>query len=226
MNVVWVASYPRSGNSWMRRFISYYLTGIFGDEMVRQVCPDLHELLPMGRGLNENYDGSILCKSHFVLSPQHPYFSRTAGIIYFCRYPKDVLLSCLQYHKDEKTMEIESDAAYARAFIQNMGDPRWKAMGMGNWVENVASWLARSADHAHCLFRYESLIRDTERELVRLARFLTPDEEIRMDRIRVFIESQSGHTPKSMQSLDRIEQGLDELFDERFHDVLSLLGYA
>ena len=92
--IIWLASYPKSGNTWVRFFLYSYYVGIpmkSGD--INHKIPDIHstpELL-------QSAENRIFCKTHFLASDKHPHIKDTAGIIYLLRHPRDVLLSNLNY---------------------------------------------------------------------------------------------------------------------------------
>ena len=74
MNVIWLASYPKAGNTWLSTLIYNYVANPedIADNMqspnVRDMIPDLHELISKNVGLREDSDATFICKTHFWFS--------------------------------------------------------------------------------------------------------------------------------------------------------------
>lgn len=156
MKVVWIASYPKSGNTWMRFLLHHYL---FGEpknslELNRRI-PDLHR--PSGR--IDTSQERLLVKTHFPLTESLPYLAMTDRAVHIRRHPKDVLLSGMNYARLEGNRTPDA-AAYARAFIEAGGDPAWIEMGFGTWVSHAASWRTTDRFPVHSV-SYEALRADT-----------------------------------------------------------------
>src|SRR4051794_40522284 len=133
--MIWIASYPRSGNTWLRFLLCAYLQGAARDsqEMESRI-PNLH------RG---NIDQAwahdpVLGKTHLSWNERHPHRPESRGCIYLIRHPKDVLLSNLNYSKLQR--EAEGDRAFVLDFIRCGGVPGWRE-DLGSWEEHAGSWI-------------------------------------------------------------------------------------
>jgi hypothetical protein len=173
-SVIWIASYPKSGNTWVR-FLACNL--IFGPQdsaaAFNQLAPDVHELRELPRPLPPR----MLLKTHFQFSEHMPLASETAGAVYIVRHPADVLLSNFHYSRRSGTTgSDERDALdhYVEQFLGNHGDPRWRQLGMGTWVENVRSWIGAPLPFPVLMLRYEDLLAHPLVEAARLREFLAP----------------------------------------------------
>ncbi len=204
MKVVWLASYPKSGNTWVRFLLHHYLFGEPGNSLeLNRRIPDLHR--PAGR--IDTSAERLLVKTHFPLSESLPYLAMTDRAIYIQRHPKDVLLSGMNYTKLESGRPPDA-AAYARAFIESGGDPSWIEMGFGTWASHAESWRTTERFPVHTV-HYEALRADTARELRSMLEFL--GETIDEDRVARAVEL-SGF--ERMQTIERKEKtrGADSLF--------------
>ncbi|GJM18567.1 MAG: sulfotransferase [Phycisphaeraceae bacterium] len=170
MGIVWIASYPKSGNTWAR-FLLYAL--MFGPPErsidVPKRIPDLHRPLPF----DPPASGPLYAKTHFALTDRHPKLAQTERAVHIVRNPRDVLLSGLNYRRlagaDEQAMPA---AAYAKTFIARGGDPQWLEQGFGTWADHARSWASTDRFPVHTV-RYEDLKTDTPRELKAIAEFLS-----------------------------------------------------
>ncbi len=158
--IVWIASYPKSGNTWVRFLVCNLLHGRQDSATaVAEWVPDVHELA-------ETADGEPpagLLKTHFAYSPALPYAAHTAAAIYVVRDPTDVLVSNFFYSKRSEQSSDVSPAAlarYADGFIGHRGDPRWLEAGMGSWEDNVVSWLNTPLPFPVLRIRYEDMVDD------------------------------------------------------------------
>ncbi len=254
MEIVWLSSYPKSGNTWLRFLLHNYLYGIATDSsQVGQRIPDLHRL--GNKGLAD-YDGQVLCKSHFLPSPQHPHLADTRGFIYLVRNPRDVLWSALNYKRTLGTLAGD-DETFALQFIEQMGAPDWRQHGYGSWVEHVTAWTNLAPRVPHLLLRYEQLKADPEGGLTQALTFLgqAPDPHKVAEAVRsasfdemkslekkerkggqatgVFMAHYASNDQnalfmrggKSGQSLTGISQKVENAFQQRFASVNTILGY-
>jgi hypothetical protein len=153
-NDVFLASYPRSGNAWLR-FMALEIVGVSsGFDAVKDVIPyvgdhlDAPHLAPR--------DGRLL-KTH---EPYLPVYRRA---IYLARDPRDVALSYFRYLQRIGRLRIHpnDDVAatfdrYVSAFVNGRVD------GYGTWQQHVLSWRAAAEhDGADILtLRYEDMRRD------------------------------------------------------------------
>jgi hypothetical protein len=170
--IVWIASYPKSGNTWLR-FLACNL--IFGPQdsaaALNELAPDLHEL----RVIPEPPRQRLLMKTHFPYSVRLPLVDSTAAALQVVRHPADVMLSNFHYsrrsgaHANAQQAELD---AYVERFIAEGGDPRWTKLGMGTWEENVRSWSSGPPPFPVLRLRYEDLLADTLGAAQTLCNFL------------------------------------------------------
>lgn len=170
MKIVWLASYPKSGNTWLRFFLYSYLFGdIENSEDVARKFPDIHKI----GGLDTSVDTTALVKTHWLFGPEHRYIENTAAAIYIVRHPKDVLLSSLNYCRMEGDWELD-DEQFARSFMKNLGVAKWKNVGIGSWPAHIDSWIngTRAARIPLMMLRYEDMLRAPEDSFSKVIDFL------------------------------------------------------
>jgi aryl sulfotransferase len=171
-NIVWIASYPKSGNTWVRFLACNLLYGRQDSAAaLSALVPDMHESAPA----IANSANALLVKTHYALGAAMPLMERTAAAIYVVRDPADVLVSNFHYSQRSTAAVGAAYEDYVERFIRHRGDPRWSQLGMGSWAENVRSWLAAHAPFPVLRLRYEDLIADPERGCQALAQLLGLD---------------------------------------------------
>ncbi len=186
-DAVWIASYPRSGNTWVRFLLAgYAYAGEVNWDSASFTVPDIHPWLAKDGGPRMLWDKAlhvskvapasayrsrdVLLKTHYVWSPLHPCSERSAGAVLVVRSPRDVLLSSWNYHRLMGSQHAADVLQYARDFIEHRGDPRYCREGYGTWEEHTRSWL--SAPFPVLIVLYERMLQDPRRELLRMAGFL------------------------------------------------------
>ncbi len=177
MNTIWIASYPKSGNTWLR-FMLY--AALYGPPKrsidISAKIPDIHRKLPT----DLDPSGPFCMKTHFELTDQHPQLDDTLKAIHIIRNPRDILLSALNYKKltSKKARQINTDQ-YTKTFLTIKGDPDWKSLGFGTWASHARSWRTTNRFPVHAL-SYENLKANPEAELTQMLDFLeitrTPEE--------------------------------------------------
>ncbi|NGM24194.1 sulfotransferase domain-containing protein [Roseomonas stagni] len=193
--LVWLASYPKSGNTWMRILLANLLAGRaepadinrlseeeslmgrwrFGDDMLVDAdLLDSRELARM-RPLHAGFVASrqttpFFCKTHdrFAGEDGAPSLGAAArGAVYLLRDPRDVAIS-LAYH-----LGATVDEALARMTdpAHHFGGARQLPYLLGDWGGHVAGWTGQGLTPTHVV-RYEDLRRDTAAVLRGVLRFL------------------------------------------------------
>lgn len=177
--IVWLASYPKSGNTWLRFLLTGILTGqVTSSAQVARQVPDIHD----GVAAHHLYGkGATLVKTHWKYWPEIPLREDSIGAIYVLRHPIEVLESNLNYafmrsgnlRKDANSSEISDFARrWVDSYIAYGGHKSFLEFGIGTWEENVRSWLAGGKRFPQLLVRYEQLRADTGAELARICHFL------------------------------------------------------
>lgn len=189
--IIWLTSYPKSGNTWVR-FLLYNL--IFGKPEtateVEQLMPDIHFSLSKRNDISIDdilCCDSVIVKTHFTLDflkTRLPLlYQETAGFIYVIRHPLDVMISNLDYQNlslfgQNQDLDLERESKYyVDEFIANLGSKRWRDIGFGNLIAHESSWLNSQNEFPHIVVQYETLMSDVEAELKKMADFVGLDVE-------------------------------------------------
>lgn len=177
--ITWLASYPKSGNTWTRVLLASYLRDALLSSLgeLNEVVPDLTaNVLNRGRLLPLGEHCPPAVKTHFTPDVEvlRQYREHTGKVIYLVRSPRDVMISSARH------LNIADDrkADFVKYFIANRGVPEWQESGWGTWPQHIDAWtepdrLREHFPHAEVLVvRYEDLRADPIAELARMAQFL------------------------------------------------------
>jgi Sulfotransferase domain len=154
-----IASYPRSGSTWLRFLLLELLThNSAAFDSVNQMIPDVgrHHRCP---GLLPN--GGRLIKTHEVYRPAY----RKA--VYLVRDVRDVVISEFEYENANQRIS-EDFEAFQVLFLKG------RVNGYGSWQCHVAAWLDSPLKAAGNLLvlKYEDLRSQTEDAVARVVDFL------------------------------------------------------
>ena len=160
---VFITSYPKSGNTWVRFLVS----NIVWSDCARTDFSNLGERTADIYWHTMEYLNSMprprYIKSHEVFDPRYP------KIIYIVRDVRAVIVS---YHDFEKRAGRISSAMSIHEFVGPF--LRGELNSFGSWRENVLSWIRlRGDDHERfCLVKFEDLKCIGTETLKKIAEFL------------------------------------------------------
>jgi hypothetical protein len=159
---VFLVSYPKSGNTWIRFLISNL---VYQDEPatfanIESRVPSIY-MLP-DRVLR-GFPRPRILKSHECFMPWY------RNVVYIVRDPRDVAVSYYHYNLKKgllpPTCSIQD---YIPQFLADELDMR-----CGAWGDHVMSWMCmKETRDKFLLLRYEDVLASAETELARVAQFL------------------------------------------------------
>jgi hypothetical protein len=177
--IFWLASYPRSGNTWLRVLIANALYGqIVSAEQVASLVPNVHN------GITGNHlmqRGAVVLKTHWPYDDDIPLKGETVGALYLLRNPIDVMASALRHRfmidfihaKPPAPPALERMARrWVKLYLANRGAPHWLKSGFGRWDDHVRSWTQDCRTIPVHPVRYEDLRARTQQSLDAICRFL------------------------------------------------------
>lgn len=223
--IIWLASYPKSGNTWLRAFMANLMRNpsqplaindlpnyILGDgfhihyetlsgKKASELSPeDFTRLRPkVHEWFAYSRGEDVFVKTHNLIATVHdcPLItpSATAGAIYVVRNPMDVAVSFAHHYQVD----------YQRA-VDSLCDPNYHIPGsddqttqyLGTWSRHVSSWLDAPGLTLH-MMRYEDMLQKPAKAFGAVIDFLgLPKEPARLKKAMNF---------SSFRELSRQEKG-------------------
>jgi len=208
-NLLWLASYPKSGNTWTRIFLANYLLNRTEPMPINQV-----HRIGMGDSVAKAYamvaGGPINTADHRAMLALRPRVLRgiahngadmnfvkthnirdtamgvelippplTRAAVYILRNPLDLVLSYARHYGLSLT---EAAEAIGRTDNTTAGDRDSVPQYLGNWSHHVKSWT-KGAPFPVLVLRYEDLKTDPEGGFAKLLEHIgMPVEPERLDR--------------------------------------------
>jgi len=195
--IIWIASFPKSGNTWVRSMISsliYTDTGIFNFEIIKKIqqfpnkkhfenlteeYQNIHELKKFWITAQDkiNLDKKIkFFKTHHINCKigenSFTNDNNTLGTIYIVRDPRSLVESFSNFYNKDKSLAIHNITSKGfvsgASYIKNKQNNVFTIIG--SWNDHYNSWSKTSANLL--LIKYEDLLSDPFKELNRIIIFL------------------------------------------------------
>ena len=207
--IIWIASYPKSGNTWIRSLLSYYLYSQKDDfnfdllrkiprfiqskfispvanlEKLRTEPLKIYEFLELAQ-TRLNLDNKIkFFKTHNAcVSYDKKWFTdkkNTAGYIYVVRDPRAV--ACSYASHNNVSLDISVNNLLNETLV---GIDKEEKIGelISSWKINYQSWKKKK-DYPGIVVRYEDLIDNTEKEFKKILTFLEKIIKNNLDTVRL-----------------------------------------
>ena len=232
--IIWIASYPKSGNTWVRALLSTYLYSEDGDcnfkilSKIKQF-PSSFYLDFFLKELNDikkvsNYwlaaqerinlsNQNILLKTHSALCTleNNPFTDKfnTAGVIYVVRDPRNVITSISHHY----SLSVDDSVKFIKKKNNMLVGEKYRkndsgiAQVLGDWSSHYRSW--RDIKFAPILIiKYEDLLINTRDTFLKILKFLNMFIKIENNEKKI----QNTISSCSFESLSKNEQ--DEGFLE------------
>ena len=231
---VWLASYPKSGNTLIRSMLAAYFfskDGVYDFDLIKNIKQFPKSALFERMGIDIKNEKEVLknyirvqetfnkknslqfLKTHSYLFniDNNPFtdLNNTIGVIYIVRDPRNVVSSWAKF--SSKTPEEAADIMIeSYRFGGNMNKLDKSLVYMGTWNGNFNSWKSFKDLRRYLLIKYEDLIEDRDSEFRKILKFLCNLQGVKFQidqkKFKNVIES-TGF--ERMQKLEK-EQGFSE----------------
>jgi len=236
--IIWISSYPKSGNTWTRYFLSNYffnkkkinsdfnilnkidkfppykiLQQLISEEEIKESAYNISKYwAEIQLEIIKEKDNFIFLKNHNALvSVEGRNLTEerfSLAFIYLVRDPRDIAVS---YSNFDKTLSI--DKAIERITSENLYCHVTKKFPLdvevlGSWKFNYYSWKSGVAEVPRIIIRYEDLINNTYETKLKIIKFLSNILNFKVD---------INHIKYSIEQSDfKRLQGIEN--DNKFHE--------
>tara|TARA_B100000963_G_scaffold314494_1_gene293065 strand:+ start:1010 stop:1840 length:831 start_codon:yes stop_codon:yes gene_type:complete len=206
--IIWLASYPKSGNTWIRMFLKSYfmkpeekfsLTNSINDNFRIQSFPNegllnrleikkkFQEIVKNWEGMQDfiNLNGKTnFIKTHNAMCTvgSYKFTSRknTKGAIYIVRDPRDVLVSYAHHLGVDYVQSFNHLSSAYTCEYPSSGNERYKISLMGTWAEHYKSWKNYNSCKV-LIIKYEDMILNEIETFKNIINYLDKIDGIKYD---------------------------------------------
>jgi len=205
--IVWLSSYPKSGNTWVRAFLAAYFYGLDGKfdfKILNKIgeFPDhnilgkfmesknFHNLAEVSKNWIKVQE-EINLKEKNIFLKTHSAFcningnvftntANTSAFIYIVRDPRNVVLSMSNHFgiPQEESFEIISNERYI--IYPQIGNQLIPSTLVGSWSNHLSSWK-NSKKINKLIIKYEDLINNTNYYFEKIIKFLVHNSKVIFD---------------------------------------------
>lgn len=199
--IIWLASYPKSGNTWLRMFLkSYFLKpgekfglensrldnfksqGFPDQEILDHLKVDYNKFEEIAKNWEAMQDYINLnnktnyVKTHNAMCTVGSFkFTtprNTKGAIYLVRDPRDVLVSLAHHDGYDFEQTFEYLSSSYNFEYPLSGGKRYKKTLMGNWADHYKSWKNFKSCKT-LIVKYEDMVLDESNTFKKIINYLT-----------------------------------------------------
>tara|TARA_X000000368_G_C22976996_1_gene688087 strand:- start:93 stop:932 length:840 start_codon:yes stop_codon:yes gene_type:complete len=193
--IIWLASYPKSGNTLLRSILSSYFysnDGIFTFENLEKISqfPQTSHLMSIGvdvdnekevfknfikaqNYINQDKEKVKFFKTHSSLCKMYDSnftdLKNTLGAIYIVRDPRNVVTSLA--HHFNLSLEQAADVMIDKNKLMDKTTKNCKVF-LGSWNFNYNSWKNLLNQNKYLLIKYEDLINKKKTVLLKIFKYL------------------------------------------------------
>ena len=205
---VWLASYPKSGNTLVRSLLAAYFfskDGVYNFDLIKNIKQFPHARLFESLGFDirnekeliKNYikvQESINQKNLTQFLKTHSYLfnidgngftdlNNTLGAIYIVRDPRNVVTSLANFLDISITKATDHliQSPYIGGILNSNKSEDIMKTYTGTWIGNFNSWKSFKSNRKYLLIKYEDLISNKEENLKKILKFIYKLKNIKLE---------------------------------------------
>ena len=230
--IIWLASYPKSGNTFLRSLLASYFyseDGEFEFEQLKKIeqFPVNENFEKIGINISDKFEVAknyikaqeeinktkkiSFWKTHSSFCKLYNKYNfsdlkNSLGVIYIVRDPRNVVSSFARHNSKSinETVELLTND------LATGNEKNEVEVYLGSWNFNYNSWKVFKNSNRYLLIRYEDLINDTENVYIKILRFINDlsklKSPININKIRKVVKSTTFSRMKKLEE----EQGFEE----------------
>ena len=211
--IIWIASYPKSGNTWIKLFLSAYLGNqnasipfdinkmlipfsLFPtNNLIKKFNFDFSNFkniaehwIQMQEYLNLGTKGNIFVKTHNAMCTingnKFTNKQNSLGAIYIVRDPRDIIISYSNFLKKSYD-EVATYLFNSENFeYSNINGKQFDFTLTGSWSDNYNSWKNYKSIEV-LIIKYEDIISDTQNTFTKIIKYLNKIDNIKIDNEKI-----------------------------------------
>ena len=230
--IIWLASYPKSGNTFLRSLLASYFyseDGEFEFEQLKKIeqFPVNENFEKIGINISDKFEVAknyikaqeeinktkkiSFWKTHSSFCKLYNKYNfsdlkNSLGVIYIVRDPRNVVSSFAHHNSKSinETVELLTND------LATGNEKNEVEVYLGSWNFNYNSWKVFKNSNRYLLIRYEDLVSDTENVYIKILRFINDlsklKSPININKIRKVVKSTTFSRMKKLEE----EQGFEE----------------
>ena len=232
--IIWLASYPKSGNTLVRSLLSAYFFSKEGDynfDLIKNIqqFPDINLFKKFGVNINneneiiKNYisiQDKINKKNSIQFYKTHSSLFKikdnaftdlrnSLGVIYIVRDPRNVVTSWAHHNN----LSINDSCDYLIHQKETSGNPN--KVYHGTWNYNFQSWKSFKYEERYLLIKYEDLILEKKKTFLKILEFINKFNKKKFTiNIKKFDNVLNSTSFKNMKKLEN-EKGFFEAMTDK-----------
>ena len=232
--IIWLASYPKSGNTLVRSLLSAYFFSKEGDynfDLIKNIqqFPDINLFKKFGININneneiiKNYisiQDKINKKNSIQFYKTHSSLFKikdnaftdlrnSLGVIYIVRDPRNVVTSWAHHNN----LSINDSCDYLIHQKETSGNPN--KVYHGTWNYNFQSWKSFKYEQRYLLIKYEDLILEKKNTFLKILEFINKFNKKKFTiNIKKFDNVLNSTSFKNMKKLEN-EKGFFEAMTDK-----------
>ena len=234
--IIWLASYPKSGNTLVRSMLSSYFfsnDGSFNFDLIKNIrqFPSRQLFQKYDFDFNDtketiknyiNIQDKINIKNSVQFVKTHSYLfninnyaftnlKNSLGAIYIIRDPRNVVTSWANHY----SCSIEESCDYLINKTQTIEDEKQITIFHGTWKSNYQSWKSFKFQERYLLIKYEDLISDKKSTFLKILKFICKLNKTKFSVNPIKLDNMLKSTTfKKMKDLEK-NKGFPEAVDHR-----------
>ena len=199
--IIWIASYPKSGNTWVRSLLAHYFfsksekfnfdllkhipnfnTADFLDNKnpIKSNDDIIRSWVPVQKFIHEKFKRNLFFKTHNVcVTSKGEKFTNnevSAGCIYVVRDPRNVITSYKNFENQTYENIIRNMIDEEGFLLSNKSTfEKFGIKGIeviSSWARHYNSWVHNNTNIPICLIKYEDLVENPSLEFNKIFDFL------------------------------------------------------
>tara|TARA_B100000575_G_C22958522_1_gene553985 strand:- start:36 stop:887 length:852 start_codon:yes stop_codon:yes gene_type:complete len=249
--IIWLASYPKSGNTWVRSFLSSLIYNKDGTADLNSMPISQYPVQGHFKGLVNEFDNINLLSEKWILSQDllnldnkikffkthhvmcnfgknsFTNYENTFGVIYIVRDPRNVITSILNYYSKGNYEEAKEFLFDERKIIGVDFSKNNENESENNIITLISSWKThynswKNFKKNFLLIKYENLINNERNEFLKIRNYL--EEKLNLNfSDNKFDKAISSNSFAKLKDIEKIE-GFSENVKNNFKPQVNFFN--